>query len=217
MKPGLIFDLDGTLIDSLPGIAASLNRALSSLDFPIHGLAAVQSFIGNGSLELARRAAPTGTTEDLVDSLEAAFKKDYAVTWPIGTAPYPGISECLTELHSAGFHLAVLSNKPHLFTSEIVARLFPNLLFSPVFGQRLGVPRKPDPEAALQIAHLWNLTPSDCRFIGDSIIDVATAKAAGIPAIGVAWGYENASSLLAAGAERVLASIADLISVFADC
>jgi phosphoglycolate phosphatase len=91
--------------------------------------------------------------------------------------------------------LAVLSNKPHDFTVEIVERLFPGLPFAPVFGQRPEIPRKPDPEAALQIARHWGLAPENCRFIGDSTIDLVTAAAAGIPAVAVTWGYHDAADL----------------------
>lgn len=210
MRPGLIFDLDGTLVDSLPGIAASLNRALGRLGLPGHGPAEVRGFIGNGSLELARKAVPAGSPDDLARQVEADFKEDYAFTWPDGTAPYSGVPECLAALAAAGFPLAVLSNKPHDFTVEIVARLFPATAFDPVFGQRPEVPRKPDPEAALQIARHWGLAPENCRFIGDSTIDLATAAAAGIPAVAVAWGYHDAADLAAAGADRPLASVAGL-------
>lgn len=210
MRPGLIFDLDGTLVDSLPGIAASLNRSLRQLGLPTHDTAAVRSFIGNGSLELARKAAPAGSPDELARRIEAAFKVDYAATWPDGTAPYAGIPECLAALAAAGFPLAVLSNKPHDFTVEIVERLFPRLPFAPVFGQRPEIPRKPDPEAALQIARHWGLAPEQCRFIGDSTIDLATAAAAGIPAVAVAWGYHDAADLAAAGADSPLATVADL-------
>lgn len=210
MQPGLIFDLDGTLVDSLPGIAASLNRALDRLGLPRHGHPAIRGFIGNGSLELARKAVPSGSPDELAHQVEAAFKADYATTWPDGTAPYAGIPECLATLASAGFPLAVLSNKPHDFTVEIVERLFPGTAFDPVFGQRPEVPRKPDPEAALQIARHWGIAPHHCRFIGDSTIDLATAAAAGIPAVAVAWGYHDASALAAAGAVTPLTTVADL-------
>ena len=102
MRPGLIFDLDGTLVDSLPGIAASLNRSLGLLGLPTHGSPAVRTFIGNGSLELARKAVPAGSPDDLAHQVEAAFKEDYALTWPDGTAPSPGIPECLDILAAAG-------------------------------------------------------------------------------------------------------------------
>lgn len=209
-RPGLIFDLDGTLVDSLPGIAASLNRGLNLFDLPTHGSPAVRTFIGNGSLELARKAVPAGSPNDLAHQVEAAFKEDYALTWPDGTAPYPGIPECLDILAAAGFPMAILSNKPHPFTVEIVHRLFPGVPIDPVLGQRPETPRKPDPEAALQIARHWGLNPENCRFIGDSTIDIATARAAGIPAVAVAWGYHDLSALQTAGADLLVEKIHSL-------
>ncbi|MCW1924561.1 HAD family hydrolase [Luteolibacter arcticus] len=210
MKPGLIFDLDGTLIDSLPGIAASLNHALERCGLPGHVHADVRRFIGNGSYELARRAMPEGSLPAEILAVETAFKDDYAVTWPQGTAPYHGIPACLENLAAAGYRLAVLSNKPHPFTVEIVQRLFPGLPFDPVFGQRPETPRKPHPEAALQIARHWGVAPESCRFIGDSTVDLETARAAGMPAIAVGWGYHDAPALLEAGATSVLAKMTDL-------
>ena len=210
MQPGLILDLDGTLVDSLPGIAASLNRALESQGQSAHVTAAIRGFIGNGSLELARRALPEGAPPELAFAVEAAFKEDYAVTWPNGTAPYPGIPECLAALTSNGFRLAVLSNKPHPFTVEIVARLFPDVAFDLVLGQRPDAPRKPDPEAALQIARHWGMAAGNCRFVGDSTIDLATARAAGIPAVAVGWGYHDRAALEAAGAAAIVQEVADL-------
>lgn len=209
-RPGLIFDLDGTLVDSLPGIAASLNRALGLFGLPVHDSPAIRTFIGNGSLELARKAVPAGSPDELAHQVEAAFKEDYALTWPDGTAPYPGIPECLDILAAAGFPMAILSNKPHPFTVEIVHRLFPGVPIDPVLGQRPETPRKPYPEAALQIARHWGLNPENCRFIGDSTIDIATARAAGIPAVAVAWGYHDLSALQTAGADLLVEKIHSL-------
>jgi phosphoglycolate phosphatase len=210
MRPGLIFDLDGTLVDSLPGIAASLNRSLGRLGLPTHGSREIRTFIGNGSLELARKAVPAGSPDDLAHQVEAAFKQDYALTWPDGTAPYPGIPECLAALAAAGFPLAILSNKPHPFTVEIVERIFPGVPFDPVLGQRPETPRKPDPEAALQIARFWGFPPENCRFIGDSTIDIATARAAEIPAVAVAWGYHDLPALQTAGARLLVETVRGL-------
>ena len=206
----LIFDLDGTLVDSLPGIAASLNRALERSGLAVHVESDVRRFIGNGSRELVRRALPTGSDEGLLLEVEAGFMEDYAVTWPLGTPPYQGIPECLEKLASSGVRMAVLSNKPHPFTVEIVARLFPGVPFDPVFGQRAEVPRKPHPEAALQIARFWGLAPSECRFIGDSTVDIETGRAAGMKAVAVAWGYHDLPALQAAGASVILEKVMDL-------
>lgn len=214
MTPGLIFDLDGTLVDSLPGIAASLNRALASSGHPPHPHDAVRRFIGNGSYELVRRAMPENSSQTATLGVEAAFKHDYAATWPDGTRPYEGIPELLATLAAAGLRLAVLSNKPHPFTVEIVARLFPDIPFDPVFGQRPDTPRKPDPEATLQIARHWGIPVGNCRFIGDSTVDLETARAAGIPAIAVAWGYHDRCDLESAHPSALAEKVEELAAIF---
>ncbi|WP_367874712.1 HAD family hydrolase [Luteolibacter sp. Populi] len=213
MHPGLIFDLDGTLIDSLPGIAGSLNRALESQGFDSHGHPDVRRFIGNGSYELVRKALPEGSPDATILSVEEAFKQDYALTWPEGTAPYPGIPELLETL--SGRRLAVLSNKPHPFTVEIVARLFPSVPFDPVMGQREDLRRKPFPDAALWIAGKWASPPAECLFIGDSTVDLETARAAGMQPVATGWGYHDADDLRAAGAASVLAEVSDLAAFLA--
>ncbi len=210
MARGLIFDLDGTLIDSLPGIAASLNHALAQEKLPPHPLEQVRGFIGNGSLELARRALPPDEPDATSRRIETAFKTHYQTSWPLGTHPYPGIPGVLKDLAATGFRLAVLSNKPHPFTVEIAARLFPGIPFDPVCGQKDGIPRKPDPAAALAIAASWSLPPAECLFIGDSTVDLETARRAGLPFLAVSWGYHDASALLAAGAKNPVERISGL-------
>lgn len=217
MLPGLIFDLDGTLVDSLPGIAASLNRSLEIHGLPTHDPAAVRGFIGNGSLMLARRALPDGSDPSLAEAVEQSFREDYAVTWPDGTSPYPGIPECLKSLEKRGFRLAVLSNKPHPFTVEIVTRVFPGIPFDPVLGQRAEVPQKPQPEGALQIARQWVTAPSECLFIGDSTVDLETARNAGMTAIAVCWGYHDREALQGVGADQWVENVTDLAEFLATC
>ncbi|WP_035606319.1 HAD family hydrolase [Haloferula sp. BvORR071] len=210
---GLIFDLDGTLIDSLPGIAASLNRSLERQGFDPHGHPDVRRFIGNGSYELCRRALPEDSPHELILAVEEGFKQDYAHTWPEGTAPYPGIPELLDQLAVRKQPLAILSNKPHPFTVEIVARLFPRIPFDPVTGQREDLRRKPFPDAALWIARKWDLEPNACWFIGDSTVDLETARAAGMKPVITAWGYHDPAALLEAGAAQVLEKVSDLAAV----
>ena len=153
MKQALIFDLDGTLVDSLRGIAASLNRALGGSGLPIHPDSAVRGFIGNGSRALIQRAAPSAADEALLLEIEQAFKADYDLTWPDGTTVYAGIFELLESLQACGHPLAVLSNKPHPFTAAIVSRMFPTIRFAAVLGQRAGILNKPDPAGALEISN----------------------------------------------------------------
>lgn len=194
MPPALIFDLDGTLVDSLPGIAAGLNAALQEHDFPEHPLDRVAEFVGSGAFLLCRRAIPSDAADSAAREVEQAFKRLYADHWREGTRPYPGIEPLIDRL-SASRRLAVLSNKPDAFTREMVGQLFPDRPFDLVRGQIDGSPRKPDPAAVRPILEAWNLAPADCRLIGDSSIDRETAESAGIPFIGVAWGYQPAEIL----------------------
>lgn len=204
MKPCLIFDLDGTLVDSLPGIAASLNRTLIAHGLPGHSDDAIRSFVGGGLLSLIQRAAPVGADPQLIDSLIALYRKDYELSWPAGTKAFPGIHHLLVELQKGGFQMAVLSNKTHEFTKTMVRGMFPNIHFAKVLGQRDGIPHKPHPAGALQIATALGTAPENCVIIGDSTIDMETATHAGMKAIAVAWGYHDRNRLLAAGATRIL-------------
>jgi len=204
VKPCLIFDLDGTLVDSLPGIAASLNRTLVAHGLPGHSDDAIRSFVGGGLLALIQRAVPRGADPRLIDSLIAFYRKDYELSWPTGTKAYSGILHLLAELQKDGFVMAVLSNKTHEFTKTMVRGMFPTIHFAKVLGQRDVIPHKPHPAGALQIATALGTAPENCVIIGDSTIDMETASNAGMKAIAVAWGYHDRTRLLAAGATRIL-------------
>ena len=210
MSNGLIFDLDGTLVDSLRGIAISLNLALSEHGRPTHSETAVRHFIGNGARELVTKALGPGATETEVDALEASFKVHYAANWLGGTEVFPGVMEMLKRQAAAGHRLGVLSNKPHDFTVEIVARLFPEIAFDAVLGQRPEVPRKPDPAGALEIAAAFGLSPAACVMIGDSTMDLETGARAGMYTVAVTWGYHDAGALLGARPDVVADSLDDL-------
>ncbi len=210
----VIFDLDGTLVDSLPGIAASLNRTLAAHGLPGHSDRAVRGFVGDGIRNLILRALPAGSDASLFESMLALYKKDYGLSWPEGTAPYPGIVGMLENLGLRGPDLAVLSNKSHEFTVEIVARVFPGIRFACVEGQRDGQPQKPDPHGALKVSAAAGVAPCDCALVGDSTMDIETALRAGMEAVGVAWGYHDPGRLRAAGAVEVVADPAELSARF---
>lgn len=204
MKPCLIFDLDGTLVDSLPGIAASLNRTLSAHGLPGHSDARVRSFIGDGIRNLILRAIPKGTEPALLESLLGLYRKDYALSWQSGSTVYPGVANLLDELQKSGFEMAVLSNKTHDFTVEMTRALFPSIRFTAVLGQREGIPHKPHPAGALQLADMLGTSPENCIVIGDSTMDLETAANAGMRSVAVGWGYHDRDRLLAAGATRFI-------------
>lgn len=209
----LIFDLDGTLVDSLPGITASLLRSLHAHGLPGHSNEAVRAFVGDGLSTLIRRAAPQGVDVDLLQSLIRLFKADYAISWKDGTAPYEGIPEALAELQKRGYRMAVLSNKTDEFTVEIAKAVFPDIHFLLVLGQRDGMPPKPDPAGALHIATAAGVAVEDCLIIGDSSIDLETAGRAGMHAIAATWGYHDRGRLLAAGARWLVEHPDELVRV----
>jgi phosphoglycolate phosphatase len=214
VKDGLIFDLDGTLVDSLQGISASLNRALAASCLPTHEAAAVRGFIGNGARILIQRATPVDASADLLDTVEQAFKTDYDSTWPVGTVAYPNITDLLEILQSRDYPLAVLSNKPHPFTATMVSQMFPTIRFSSVLGQRPGIPHKPDPTGALEIAGALQRLPENCAVIGDSTMDIETARNAGMRAIAVTWGFHDRKRLTDAGADAMVDSPGELLGLF---
>ena len=213
MKCGLIFDLDGTLVDSLDGIAASLNHALHASNLPTHSHDAVRGCIGNGARVLIERGTPAGSTDSLIEVVEQAFKAHYDLHWPAGTIAYNGIEDLLETLQRQGHELAVLSNKPHPFTEAMVARLFPTIRFAVVLGQRAGIPHKPDPTGALEIAATLGLAPAQCYVIGDSTMDIETALNAGMRPVAVTWGFHDRERLIAAGATSLADDPAALMSV----
>ncbi len=201
MIPSLIFDLDGTLVDSLPGIADSLNRALEKHGHPTHPRQAVRGFVGNGLQMLVQRALHKDADDALVHAVVDDFKKDYAISWSDGTKPYPAITSLLRELQRGGHQLAVLSNKTHEFTRTITREVFPTIHFTLVLGQQAGVPHKPNPAGAFKIANAMGCSPENCILIGDSSADIETANNARMSSIAVTWGYHDRSRLLRAGAK----------------
>ena len=193
-----LFDLDGTLVDSLPGIAAALNTALAEHGHDGHPEERVRTFIGNGSRMLCHQALPEGDREVATDPVHASFLEHYQEAWREGTELYPGIRALLAEL-SGQLPLAILSNKPHPFTVEMVDHLFPDQ-FSIVLGHREGEPRKPDPAGALEIAESLGVPAEATAFIGDSTVDHETAVRAGMQSVLVSWGYHPRGRLTATSA-----------------
>ena len=192
---GVIFDLDGTLVDSLPGIAHALNHALAAHGHPVHPEERVRTFIGDGLRMTCRRALPPQAGKETVEAVLQAQMACYARCWREGTRPYEGIPALLHQLQEDRAPFAILSNKPHSFTVEIAAALFPSTTFAAVLGQREGHPSKPDPGGLLEIAAIMGLSPGELTLVGDSTVDYQTAANAGMPAHLVSWGYHDRPAL----------------------
>ncbi len=215
----VLFDLDGTLIDSLADLGEAVNRMLAELGFPGHAAAAYREFIGEGARRLVERALPGGVRmdESLVEQALALYQRHYAACWHEQTGVYPGLPELLADLAAAGLPLGVISNKPDAFTQLCVAHFFPQTPFAIVFGQREGVERKPDPAAALEAASLLGVTAAECAYVGDSGVDMRFAQAAGMRGIGVAWGFRGREEMVENGAAVVVPDAAGLREELTAC
>ena len=202
----VLFDLDGTLLDTLSDIASAANAALALEALPTHPDAAYRQFIGDGVDMLFRRAFPPDQDPDAarIDRCVHHFHATYATSWNVASEPYPGITDLLDALTNLGLPLAILSNKPDEFTKLCAAHYLGDWSWRAILGQREGVPRKPDPTAALTIADHLGVAPADFVYVGDSSVDMRTAHAAGMLAVGVSWGFRSVEELQATGAQAIL-------------
>jgi phosphoglycolate phosphatase len=207
----IIFDLDGTLLDTLQDIAESVNSVLTLNGFPPHPCESYKVFIGNGLYNLILRSVPAGTSESIIRKCCDAFDSIYSKNWRNNCCPYKGINTMLADLSGQGITLAVLSNKPHAFTCLFVDQFFPKNVFEIVFGQRDDVKKKPDPAGALAIAGLLQTQPENILFVGDSDVDIQTGRNAGMGTAGVSWGYRNVDELAANNAEIIVNSPLEIV------
>lgn len=199
-----IFDLDGTLLDTLDDLADAANTALQELGYPTHPVDAYRTFVGSGIEILFRQALPYGASSETIHRAVALMENSYATNWKHKTRPYAGILPILHTLHYIGFPLAILSNKPHAFTKLMVEHFFPQEMFAMVEGAKAHIPRKPDPTSAFAIATTWNIDPRHIAFVGDSNVDMQTANAANMLSIGCAWGFRGAQELREASAAYII-------------
>ncbi|WP_295938907.1 HAD-IA family hydrolase [uncultured Alistipes sp.] len=201
----VIFDLDGTLLDTIGDLAASCNAVLAKRDLPQHSYQAYCHFVGNGIMRLVERALPEELrTPDTVAAVRADFVKHYSEHIDTYTKPYAGIEELLEQLARRGMRLAVASNKFQAATEKLVRRFFPDMPFTEVFGQREGVPLKPDPAVVEEILMLTAVPKERVLYVGDSGVDMQTATAAGVRSVGVTWGFRDRDELVEAGAQHIV-------------
>ena len=222
MISALIFDLDGTLADSIGDIGEAMNAVLAELSLPPHSMEAYKAFVGEGAENLARRSVKAAQGRDWRDpsadglprpltELTESYRAHYAKLEHANSTPYPGIDRMLDGVVAAGRKMAVLSNKRDEFTKHLVAHAFGRWPFADVRGERDRVPRKPDPTAALEIAKTLGVPPEKIGFVGDTPIDIGTARRAGMVPIGVLWGFRSRTELKEAGAAVLLDRPEDLL------
>lgn len=200
MKHAVIFDLDGTLLNTLGDLRAATNHALEVRGLPPHSMEEIRQFIGNGIRLLIRRAMPEGTPEAEIDAALDDFKAYYAAHIHDRTVPYDGIPQLLTALRKRGIQVAVLSNKIDSASQQLIEYFFPGKT-DVVFGEHVGVPRKPDPTSCRMVMQQLGVQPEQVLYVGDSGTDMQTAKNAGLYAVGVTWGFRSKEVLLKYGAD----------------
>ncbi|MFH1058978.1 MAG: HAD family hydrolase [Pseudomonadota bacterium] len=210
----VLFDLDGTLLDSLADLADAANHMLADLGHPGHPQDAFRYFIGEGVEKLVERALPAGSRDPAhLAAATGRLREHYARDWAVKTRPYAGIPDLVAALAGRGLTQVVLSNKPDDFTRLMIEHYFPEKPFRMVRGALAGVAKKPDPAAAVAIAAELGLAPAEFLYLGDSAIDMQTATRAGMHAVGAAWGFRTCQELLENGARQVIAAPWDLLSL----
>lgn len=212
----LLFDLDGTLLDTLADLGESMNGVLSARGHPVHPLESYKIFVGNGMDNLVRRALPAGASETEFAAALSEMRAAYDARGDRSTLAYPGIIELLDSLKAMGIALAVLSNKPDAAAKRVVEKFFGPDRFAIVAGQRADIERKPDPAGALAIAARLSIDPADILYAGDSSVDIDTARAAGMPSVGVLWGFRGMDELLAHGARFLAERPSDILEIIRD-
>ena len=213
MLKAVVFDLDGTLLDTIPDIAEALNRALEACGLPTHPVEACKSFVGGGIREAVRKASPPDASEELIERVLAAYHGYYPTHCTVKTALYPGIPELLAGLADAGLALGVLSNKTQGPTQRITAHFFPETPFRCVFGRVDGCPLKPDPAAARRVLEALELRAEEIAYVGDSGTDMAFARAAGMLPAAAAWGYRSRENLAENGAALLPEDAGELLEL----
>lgn len=204
-KQLVIFDLDGTLLDTVADLANATNQALEKCGFPTHPVEAYYQFVGNGINKLFARALPAeASNEENILRIRALFVPYYNEHNADCSRPYPGIVELLPQLRLGGVQIAVASNKYHEATLKLVRHFFPDIQFAAIYGQREDVPIKPAPDIVYDILRDTGVAKKNTLYIGDSGVDMLTARNAGIESVGVTWGFRSEEELREHGAVHIV-------------
>lgn len=206
----VVFDLDGTLLNSITDLGNACNVALKQFGYPLHDEQAYKKFVGNGIYKLVERSLPKeARNQENVLKVKAIFDAYYKAHSLDETRPYPGIELLLMKLKEKGIHCGVVTNKAHEYAVELTQRFFADTI-EKTLGQREGIPTKPHPQGVLEMMTYFQVEPSECLYIGDSNVDIQTAKAAGVTSIGVLWGFREAKELENEGANYLAENVKDL-------
>lgn len=210
----VIFDLDGTLLNTLEDLAASTNYALSSCGMPVRTIDEVRNFVGNGIKMLMIRAVPDGESNSRFEEAFANFKKHYGENCRNATRAYEGVPELLAELKKQGIGTAIVSNKADFAVKELRDAFFPDIEVA--IGEREGVSRKPAPDTVFTAVKELGTDIGSAVYVGDSDVDIMTAKNAGIPCISVCWGFRSREFLVEHGASQIASNTAELMKMLSD-
>lgn len=211
MIKAIVFDLDGTLLDTVPDIAAALNRALSACGLPTHSQKTVETFLGGGIRDAVMKATPNGTDESTIQHVLDLYRDDYIAHCTEQTMLYEEVAEVVDTFAAQGMRLAILSNKTEATAQKIAAYFFPKGQFEAVFGRVPDRPLKPHPDAAVPVLQALGLPAEEIAYVGDSNTDILFAKAVGMLPIATPWGYRSREELVKAGAQLIAQSPTDLL------
>lgn len=211
MYKAIVFDLDGTLVDTIKDLADATNEGLKRAGLPTHSIDEYKLFVGNGREMLVKRAMGDYFDEKLARIVSEVFGDYYKAHCNDNVSAYDGCGEMLKVLSERGIKTAVLSNKPDEFVAEILSNVYPDHSFTAAWGKRAQYPTKPDPSALLDLLKEIGVLPAECLYIGDSDVDVYTAQNAGVDMLGVEWGFRGRAELLSAGAKRVVKTAAEIL------
>lgn len=217
MKKIIIFDLDGTLLNTLDDLADSTNIVMKAFGYPQHSKEDIRNFVGNGVAKLIERAIPNGKENKNYNKCLDMFKEIYPKNMYNKTAPYQGITDMLKNLKEKGLIIAVVSNKFDLAVKELCEKYFPNLIdFCAGENEKEGIRKKPAPDTVLKVLEQYNLKNNDAIYVGDSEVDIQTAQNSNMPCISVSWGFKDREFLTNNGAEIIINTPTEITDILDD-
>lgn len=213
MIKGIILDVDGTLLETLSDIKASLNIVLNKYGFVSRNYDQVRLGIGKGSKKLIEASLPKNVDEKTIDKIEDEYLKTYGTHYDVETKPYEGIKELLNELENRGIVLGVNTNKPDAYAKDLIRKHFPGNKFIEIYGSRPNIPNKPDPTSSNELVKKMGFEKKEVLYIGDSESDVMTAKNAGLKCVGCLWGFRDLDTLKKAGADYIVKNPKEILDI----